>query len=55
MHFQGEMVHFFLKNETLRNKSVKKLVKINMLAQNEFCITENRGEDVYYTKVAQYQ
>ena len=24
MHFQGEMINFFLKNETLRGESVKK-------------------------------
>ena len=29
MHFKGEMVHFFLKNESLRSESVNGIIDVN--------------------------
>ena len=34
MHFQGEMVNFFLKNEVLRSESVKLLLFVSQVVSN---------------------
>ena len=39
MHFQGELVHFFLKNEALRSESVKLLIEIVYTIQIVFSLS----------------